>query len=79
VKPNPRSKLWYPTPNWMERMLSYWCPTTRQVVQTSIETTDGELYRLRSLQFSVWCPYCQAGHCIPANQAFIAGAPATAP
>jgi hypothetical protein len=79
VKPNPHSTFGTRSSNWMEPMLSYWCPTTRQVVQTSIETTDGELYRLRSLQFSVWCPYCQAGHSIPANQAFIAGAPATAP
>jgi hypothetical protein len=72
VKPNP-------TLNWMERMLSHGRPTTRQVVQTSIKTNDGGAAPVPLAPDSVWCSFCQAGHCIPANQAFIVGAPATAP
>jgi hypothetical protein len=56
-----------------------WVPPTRQVVQTSIKTNDGGVAPVPLAPDCVWCSFCQAGHCIPPNQAFIVGAPATAP
>jgi hypothetical protein len=48
-------------------VLTYLCPETKQVVDTSVETTESELRRLGSLRLSLWCPHCQTGHSIKAD------------
>ena len=48
-------------------VLTYLCPETMQVVDTSVETTESELRRLGSLRLSLWCPHCQTGHSIAAD------------
>jgi len=52
-------------------MLGYRCPITKRIVQSGIETNLGELGRLGPMQMSLWCPYCQAGHSIPAGETFL--------
>jgi hypothetical protein len=51
-------------------MLIYECPQTKQMVQTSIETSEGELQRMGGLKISVWCPHCLTGHRIVAKDAW---------
>ncbi len=48
-------------------MLIYRCPTTANVVHSSIETSESEIRRLSALKLSLWCPYCQGGHAIVGN------------
>lgn len=45
-------------------MLIYHCPTTTQIVRTGIEASEADVWRLRSLKLSLWCPHCQIGHSI---------------
>ena len=48
-------------------MLIYHCPTTTRIVRTSIEASEADLWRFRSLKLSLWCPHCQIGHSILAK------------
>jgi hypothetical protein len=48
-------------------MLTYSCPETKNLVRTSIETSEEQLRRLGRFKLSVWCPYCQTGHQITAS------------
>jgi hypothetical protein len=45
-------------------MLIYRCPTTSNVVHSSIETSETDMRRLSALKLSLWCPYCQGGHVV---------------
>jgi len=45
-------------------MLVYRCPTTARMVRTSIDASEAEMRQLKTLQLSLWCPHCQAGHAI---------------
>jgi hypothetical protein len=45
-------------------MLIYHCPTTTRIVRTGIEASEADVWRLRSLKLSLWCPHCQIGHSI---------------
>jgi hypothetical protein len=45
-------------------MLIYHCPTTMRIVRTGIEASEADVWRLRSLKLSLWCPHCQIGHSI---------------
>jgi hypothetical protein len=58
-------------------MLIYPCPKTAAPVSTAIETTEGDLYRLRQLKVSVWCPHCDVSHMIPMADTWIEGAKVT--
>ena len=50
-------------------MVAYQCPTTREIVRTSIEATEQQLKRLGQVRLSVWCPHCHRGHQIVAENA----------
>jgi hypothetical protein len=52
-------------------MLKYCCPITKRIVETGIETNLRELGRIGSLQISLWCPYCQAGHSVAVSETFL--------
>ena len=52
-------------------VLKFRCPKSLRDVQTSIETDDATLHAMRVMKFSLWCPYCQASHEVPATEAFV--------
>lgn len=51
--------------------LKYRCPKNKEEVETSIETDDRTLTKMRSMKLSVWCPYCSKAHQIGADQAYV--------
>lgn len=52
-------------------VLKFRCPNSLRDVQTSIETDDVTLHAMRVMKFSLWCPYCQLSHEVPATEAFV--------
>jgi len=52
-------------------VLIYRCPKTDKVVKTSINTSEDEVRRLKTLELSLWCPYCQVGHAIMAKDVWV--------
>ena len=50
-------------------MLIYHCPTTTRIVRTGIEASEADVWRLRSLKLSLWCPHCKMSHQIFAKDA----------
>jgi hypothetical protein len=52
-------------------MLRYSCPVTGRMVETSIEVSKQNLSRLEGFKISVWCPHCQTGHKIAAQDGII--------
>jgi hypothetical protein len=51
--------------------LRYRCPYKNREVETSIETDDKTLNKMRAMRLSVWCPHCEASHQISAAQAYV--------
>lgn len=58
-------------------VLKFRCPNSLRDVQTSIETDDATLHAMRVMKFSLWCPYCQLSHEVPATEAFVDATSAT--
>jgi hypothetical protein len=52
-------------------MLRYCCPATDRTVLTGIRTTEDALSRLKRFHLSLWCPHCQTGHKIAAENASV--------
>jgi hypothetical protein len=52
-------------------IIIYRCPTTREQVTTSIETSKDTLVKMREMDLSiwVWCQHCMAGHQINPSDA----------
>ena len=51
--------------------LKYRCPTTHVEVESSIETDDGTLKKMRKMSLAVWCPHCGTSHRIRADEAYV--------
>jgi hypothetical protein len=51
--------------------LKYRCPVKSREVETSIETDQATLTKMRAMRLSVWCPHCSASHQIGAHQAYV--------
>jgi hypothetical protein len=54
-------------------LVSYRCPTSKEEVTTAIETGKDTLFRMRSMDLTiwVWCPHCIAGHQIKPADAIL--------
>jgi hypothetical protein len=52
-------------------IIIYRCPTTREQVRTSIETSKDTLVKMREMDLSiwVWCQHCMVGHQINPSEA----------
>jgi len=55
-------------------VLKFRCPKKLLDVRTSIETDDATLHAMQRMKFSLWCPYCQLSHEVPATEAFVSDA-----
>lgn len=60
-------------------MVSYICPEKSQLVHTAITASTQTLKRLKGFQISVWCPHCQSGHKILAQDVLVAGTDSAKP
>jgi hypothetical protein len=53
--------------------LKFRCPASNVEVETSIETDDRTLQRMRTMKLSVWCPHCFKSHSVPMGSAYVDG------
>jgi hypothetical protein len=51
--------------------LKYRCPKNHEEVETSIQTDDATLTKMRSMKISVWCPHCGTSHQVSAEQTYV--------
>ena len=52
-------------------MLRYSCSESGHMVETSIEVSKQNLARLKGFKISVWCPHCQIGHKLTAQDGIV--------